>query len=316
MKCRTNAEALKQLNSKINSFKNDLSLYKGKTDQVKNRKGVLTTPREKKRYWLKSNRPEAIVYIKNIKAEYKKILENPLKYFIIEREKSIQKNNELRFEVLKAMKPQKMKKYEASPVKTAFIFKANGKPRLLEIPTLKDRAMQTLFKLAMEAYLEPLGDPNSFGFRPGRGCQHAVAEVANRSRFSKSSRIKTQKKLLNRLNVPQIIMEGDIKECFDNISHEWLIKNVPMPENYEYILVEFFKATKIDPRDGLINTGKGVPQGGVISPLLLNWVLDGIEDLVKEFAGKRFRNEKKIEYLKSRGLCKKNKPHPFSKSSA
>jgi retron-type reverse transcriptase len=283
MKCRTNTEALKQLNSKMNSFKNELSLYKGKIDQVKNRKGVFMTPREKRRYWLKSKRLEAIVSIKNIKAEYKKILENSLKYSLLKREQNIQKNNELRFEILKAMKPQKMKKYKASPVKTIVVPKANGKLKSLGVLTIKDSAMQTLFKLVMEAYLEPLGDPNSFGFRPGRGCQHAVAEVANKSRFNKNSGTKTQKakafgrkfsvikqKSLKQFYVPQIIIEGDIKECLDNISHEWLIDNVPMPENYEYILIEFLKAKRIDSKHGLIATDKGVPQGGVISPLLSN----------------------------------------------
>ena len=191
LKCGTNTEALKLLNSKIDSFKNDLSLYKGKTDQVKNRKGILTTPREKRRYWLKSNKQEAIVYIKNIKSEYKEILKDPLKYFILKRETDVRKNNELRFEILKTMKPQKMRKYEASPVKTTFILKANGTLAPLKIPTIKDRAMQTLFKLAMEAYLEPLGDPSSFGFRPGRGCQDAVAEIAYKFRFNKNSGTET-----------------------------------------------------------------------------------------------------------------------------
>lgn len=323
MKCRTHVEALKQLNSKINSFKNDLSLYKGKTDQAKNRKGVFTILREKRRHWLKSNRSEAIVYIKNIKAEYKKILENPLKYSILEREKNIQKNNELRFELLKAMKPQKMKIYKASTVKILFIFKANGKLKPLGISTIKDRAMQTLFKLVMEAYLEPLGDPNSFGFRPGRGCQHAVAEVANKSRFNGSSGTKTferklfvtKKKLLQGFYVPQIVIEGDITKCFDNISHEWLIDNVPMPENYEHILVEFLKAKRVDSKYNLTDTYKGLPQGGVLSPLLSNWVLDGMEGLVEEFAGKRFKNKEKIEYLKFKGLFQENKIYPFSKSS-
>jgi RNA-directed DNA polymerase len=278
---------------------------------------------------LKSNRPETIVYIKKIKSEYKKILKNPLKYFILEREQNVQKNNELRFEILQAMKPQKMKKYKAFPVKTIFIPKVTGTLKLLGISTIKDRAIQTLFKLAMEAYLEPLGDPNSFGFRPGRGCQHAVAEVANRFIFNKSSGSKTQKarsfrrellvikkKSLKRSYVPQTIVEGDIKKCFDNISHEWLIDNVPMPENYEHFLLEFFKAKKTDPIDGLIDIGKGVPQGGIISPLFLNWVLDGMEDLVKEFTGKRYKNREQIKYLKPKILIKKTYPHFFSKSSA
>lgn len=233
MKCKTNTEALTQLKSKINSLKNNLSVYKGRTDQAKNRKRVLTTQREKRRYWLKSDRLESTAYIQNIKTEYKKILENPLKYSILEREKKIQKNNELRFEILKLMKPQKMKKYKASQVKTTFILEANGKFRPLELPTIKDRAIQELFKLAMEAYLEPLGDPNSFGFRPGRGCEHAVAEIANRSRFRKSFETEAQEtnvfgskllvtkmKSFKRFEVPQRIIEGNIKECFDNISHK------------------------------------------------------------------------------------------------
>ena len=226
------------------------------------------------------------------------------------------------------MKPQKIKKYKASPIKTVFIFKANGKFKPLRILTIKDRAMQILFKLVMEAYLEPLGNPTSFGFRPGRGCQHAIAELANRFRCHKSfgpksQKIKafgkkfpiTKKKSFKKFYVSQTIIEGEIKKCFDNISHKWLVDNVPMPENYEYILLEFLKAKKINSKDSLIVVNKGVLSGEVISPLLINLALDGIGNLIEEFAGKRFVRKKKIKYLKYKGLFKKNKTYPFSKNS-
>ena len=102
----------------------------------------------------------------------------------------------------------------------------------------------------------------------------------------------------------------------DNISHEWLIGNVPMPENYEYILIEFLKAKSITPKGVLVGTDVGVSLGGVLSSLLSNCALDGMENLVGEFRDKRFIDEEKIKYLKSKGLFKENKTCPFSKSGA
>lgn len=127
MKCTSKSQALKQLRSKIKFLNQELSLYKGKTDQAKNRKRKLTSSSEKKRYWLKSKRPEAIEYVKSIKMEYKAISENPLNVTRRDRHSKILENDKLRFEILNAMKPQKLFNYKASPVKSVFIPKANGK---------------------------------------------------------------------------------------------------------------------------------------------------------------------------------------------
>jgi UDP-glucose 4-epimerase len=121
MPCKTNVGALKHLGFKINSFKYDLSLYKGKIDQEKNRKGVLTTSAEKKRDLLKSKSSEAIMHFKAIKTEYKKLLKSPLKYFFIKRKNELQKNNNLKFSLLKSMKQHNMKQYRASLIKFMYI---------------------------------------------------------------------------------------------------------------------------------------------------------------------------------------------------
>jgi RNA-directed DNA polymerase len=180
----------------------------------------------------------------------------------------------------------------------------------------------------MEAYLEPLGDSSSFGCRPGRGCGHAVAEVANKLRINNYFGIKSQnvpflkdklftmsKKPFKKLNDSLIIIKSELTQCFDTINHKWLIDNIPMPENYNYVLVEFLKIKKTYSVNGLTYRNKGVPLGGVIWPLFLNWALDGIEDLVKKFANKRFVNKMRIEFFKFKGGLYKNKNHLFLKRS-
>lgn len=85
--------------------------------------------------------------------------------------------------------------------------------RPLSIPTMTDRAMQTLYKFALEPLAETYGDPNSYGFRIGRSTHDAIEQC-----FTD----------LNKGKSPEWILEGDIKGCFDHISHEWLMENIPM----------------------------------------------------------------------------------------
>lgn len=163
----------------------------------------------------------------------------------------------------KAISCLNFRRYKALPTKRVHIPKSNGKKRPLSIPTMRDRAMQTLFLFALQPVEETTADEHSYGFRIHRSCHDACEQI-----FAD----------LSLKNSAQWILEGDIKGCFDDISHEWMLKNIPMKRS---VLKQFIKAGYVF-QNKLFPTSRGAVQGGAISPTLANLVLDGLEKRIWE----------------------------------
>lgn len=152
------------------------------------------------------------------------------------------------------------------PLRRIMIPKSSGGVRALGIPTMHDRAMQALHLLGLEPLAETRADPNSYGFRPARSTADAIDQCFL---------------MLARKTLAQWVLEGDIRACFDGISHDWLLKNVPMDKA---MLAKWLKAGYVE-AGNWYPTESGTPQGGIISPVLANLTLDGLErELNRQFA--------------------------------
>ncbi|WP_245232849.1 reverse transcriptase domain-containing protein, partial [Thiorhodococcus minor] len=158
--------------------------------------------------------------------------------------------------------------------------KKNGKRRPLGIPVQADRAEQALELLALDPVSETLADACSYGFRKERGAQDAIAGCFL---------------ALCRRHSAEWILEGDIRACFDELSHPWLLEQIPADQGKlrGWLNAGFMERGVFHP------TTAGTPQGGILSPTAANMALDGLEARLKA----RFRGHHKVNLIRYADDC-------------
>lgn len=181
-----------------------------------------------------------------------------------------------RAELFNEMKDMNIKCHRPKPAYRTYIKKKNGKLRPLGIPTMKDRIYQNIAKLAIEPQWEAKFEPTSYGFRPKRNCHDAIQRIHTTV---------GKKKVW--------IFEGDFKGCFDNLNHNYILEQVKGFPAFD-IIEKWLKAGFLD-NNVFHESEDGTPQGGIISPLLANIALHGLEDLLN-IKYRKVKRKTKISY--------------------
>lgn len=180
-----------------------------------------------------------------------------------------------RIAMAKSIHPKHWKHQKSKPVRRVWIPKpGKAEKRPLGIPTMLERAKQALVKAGLEPEWEAVFEPNIYGFRPGRSCQDAIEAIYNNVRYK-----------------AKYVLDADIKGCFDNINQEKLLEKLKTFGAIRHTVKLWLKAGVMDGIE-FAPTEAGTPQGGVISPLLANIALHGLEEIIKKGYSKSHNVEK------------------------